>query len=386
MVGQDRQLYHRWQVKEDRLSDPTSWNDTWKSLGGDWSHMPVVAMKYDYTLEMFILGNFGQLYEMHQVQPGDEGNGWSHGWSSFADRPVGGGPLVATNADGRLEVFIFGGLGTHSGHLYHRWQTYLPAGIWNDTWDDLGGPWGSLPVVAQSGLRLEVLIITEDRQLFHTWQAQPNDGWKGWQSLGGDWPSMSVVATNDENRRLEVFMVGQDRQLYHRWQLKDPIPDDAEVWNDTWKSLGGDWPSMPVIVMGRDNKDGTYGRLYVLMVGHDRQLYYRWQMPGTRDGWNDTWISLGGDWPENPVVSTYRGRLIIFMVGHDRQLYYRLQDDTGVINKWISLGGDWPENPVLYASSNDLHVFMVGQDRQLYYMTWEGQTWHSLGGDWPSIR
>jgi hypothetical protein len=79
--------------------------------------MPVVAMKYDYSLEMFALGSFGQLYEMHQVQPGDD-NGCSSGWSSFADRPVGSRPFISSNADGRLEVFVFGGLGERAGKLY----------------------------------------------------------------------------------------------------------------------------------------------------------------------------------------------------------------------------------------------------------------------------
>jgi hypothetical protein len=41
-------------------------------------------------------------------------------------------PVVSTNADGRLEIFIVG----QNRKLYHRWQEE-PNGRWNNTWESL---------------------------------------------------------------------------------------------------------------------------------------------------------------------------------------------------------------------------------------------------------
>ena len=153
---------------------------------------------------------------------------------------------------------------------------------------------------------------------------------------------MPVVATNDDNR-LEVFMVGRDRQLHHRWQTDNPY-HNTEVWNNKWESLGGDWPSIPVVGRVPAIHDGTIigDCLEVFMVGRDRQLYHRWQTQ-PNGGWNNKWESLGGDWPNNPVIHREGFRLKIFLVGQDRQLYYGSQDNIDSPVNISSLGGDWPD-------------------------------------------
>jgi hypothetical protein len=96
-------------------------------------------------------------------------------------------------------------------------------------------------------------------------------------------PSRSPVLDHNGDSRLEVFMIGRDRQLYHRWQTQ---PNGG--WNDKWESLGGDWPSNPVI-----HRDGL--GLKIFLVGQDRQLYY-----GSQDNIDApvNISSLGGDWPD----------------------------------------------------------------------------------------
>lgn len=88
-----------------------------------------------------------------------------------------GNPAVATNADGRLEVFA---LGTDHA-LWHIFQTYA-NGTWSD-WSFLGGAIMSNPAVAvkQDG-RLEVFVYGTDMALWHIWQMSPGGSWSEWQA------------------------------------------------------------------------------------------------------------------------------------------------------------------------------------------------------------
>jgi hypothetical protein len=44
------------------------------------------------------------------------------------------------------------------------------------------------PVVAQNADgRLEVFLVGQNTQLYHNWQTSPGN-WSGWFSLGGSWP------------------------------------------------------------------------------------------------------------------------------------------------------------------------------------------------------
>ena len=175
----------------------------WGSLGGVIS-MPVVARNADGRLEVFVQGSDGALWHIWQTAPN---NGWS-GWASL------GGwitqPVVGQNADGRLEVFARGS----DGALWHIWQT-APNNGWSG-WASLGGVI-SMPTVGRNADgRLEVFAQGTDGALWHIWQTAPNNGWSGWASLGG-WITNPTVARNADGR-LEVFVQGSDNALWHMWQ------------------------------------------------------------------------------------------------------------------------------------------------------------------------
>jgi hypothetical protein len=88
--------------------------------------------------------------------------------------------MWATNADGRLEVFVRG----TDDALWHNWQT-APTNGWSG-WASLGGVISSEPeVAANADGRLEVFVRGTDNALWHNWQTAPNNGWSGWASLGG---------------------------------------------------------------------------------------------------------------------------------------------------------------------------------------------------------
>jgi hypothetical protein len=346
---------------------------------------------------------------MENLQPN---NGSSNEWTLFVDRPAGSQPVVAMNADGRLEVFILGGLGEQAGKLYHRWQNKSqetpPLYGWNRKWEDLGGPWGSLPVVATNGNgALEIFIVSESRDLAHTWQTPPNDGWKEWQSLGGDWPdkvknpmagkewlNLPVVARNySVYGHFEVFMIGHDTKLYHSWRNSEPYGR----WN-YWESypLNVSGPYTPynasIPVVGNNIDDS----LQVFVLEDDGSLFRTYQQPGYR------WIQGGlipvaGFFSNIPVLANSAdGRLHVFVISNkNRELSHgqlvRLTDGSQAYT-FESLGGDWPTIPVVARNADGrLEIFIVGQNRQLYHR-WQTQpnngwnsTWESLGGDWPTI-
>jgi hypothetical protein len=84
---------------------------------------------------------------------------------------------VASNADGRLEVF---GVNT-GGQIWHTWQT-APNNGWVGKWSELYTNTDSLAMLDvgrnQDG-RLEVFGVNAGGQIWHTWQTAPNNGWIG---------------------------------------------------------------------------------------------------------------------------------------------------------------------------------------------------------------
>jgi hypothetical protein len=93
------------------------------------------------------------------------------------------GAAVGRNADGRLEVFAVAA----GGMISHAWQT-APNGGWSG-WANTGGPAAGFtndsPAVATNADgRLEVYAVGSDRDLYHVWQTAPNGGWSSWVTLG----------------------------------------------------------------------------------------------------------------------------------------------------------------------------------------------------------
>ena len=73
-------------------------------------------------------------------------------------------------------------------------------------------------VVSNQDGRLEVFVEGLDDAVWHKWQVAPNNGWSGWGSLGGDITDHAVG--NNQDGRIEVFARGTDGGLWHLWQTK----------------------------------------------------------------------------------------------------------------------------------------------------------------------
>jgi hypothetical protein len=95
--------------------------------------------------------------------------------------------------------------------------------------------------------------------------------------LGGGFLSGAGAAQNGDGR-LEVLGIGGDHQMYHAWQ-RSP----GGGWSG-WYSLGGGFSS------GAGAAQNGDGRLEVFGIGDDHQTYHAWQRsPG--GGWSG-WFSF----------------------------------------------------------------------------------------------
>jgi acylphosphatase len=325
-VASDKALWHRKQT-----TVGVDWGN-WASLGQPLLGLngySAVAANKDGRLEVFCTGIDGSLWHILQVAP--NGN-WS-AWTSLG-KPTGVDLVlritVQQNSDGRLEVFMAGS----DNALWHIWQT-KPNGNWS-AWGFLGTPPGissiSYPAAGENANgRLEVFVFGSDNALWQKGQTTPGGTWGEWSSLGK--PSIAnaffipIVGKNDDGR-LEVFTVGTDGALWHLWQT---VPNG--VWSN-WTTLGNppnaNVQSAPSVSKNQD------GRLEAFNICSDGALWHIWQI--TPGGVWGSWDSLG--MPSNSVilsagpsvVENTDGRLEVFVGGLDNALWHAWQ---------VSPGGNW---------------------------------------------
>jgi hypothetical protein len=187
-------VWHLWQTAPN-----SGWAAAWLSLGGSIDSHPEMD-----TLE---------------------------GIKGDASKQGGAGLAVGKNADGRLEVFARD-LVDGFNKIVHRWQT-APNSGWSGTdFVDLGPPvppvnsenfqFASDPVVATNkDGRLEVFSKAadeDDANVWHSWQNAPNSGWSDYVNMGGMVTGMLAEATNADGR-LEVFdQYSKGETMWHNWQ------------------------------------------------------------------------------------------------------------------------------------------------------------------------
>jgi hypothetical protein len=120
-VGDERAVWHRWQTTPNGTW--SKWDSLEEPPGGLFGPLAVGA-NADGRLELFApaasSGGNQQIWDRFQRTAGDDD--W---WKWFSLDTAGSGelltsvPVVARNADGRLELFVVGG----NGAVWHRWQT-----------------------------------------------------------------------------------------------------------------------------------------------------------------------------------------------------------------------------------------------------------------------
>lgn len=194
-IGSNGDVFHRWQAAHslDSLgSNPTNWSLNYNDLGALASGVTsaggaVVARNDDGTLEVFVPGSDGNVYDDYQLSPSGNWSGWANiGGSGVTNLQVG------INRDGSLNLF---GIGS-DGDIWNNTETapHILSNNWTD-WTDTAGVQPGIAVGQNLDGRLEVYGVNASGTLYHKYQSSVGStGWSAWNSLGGTVePGMQVA-------------------------------------------------------------------------------------------------------------------------------------------------------------------------------------------------
>jgi hypothetical protein len=189
---------------------------------------------------------------------------------------------VGMNVGGRLEVFII----NDPGNCWHSWQQSPGAGLWSG-WAELGsGLTGSPTVIANKDGRLEVFARASDNTIAHAWQLATG-GWSQWANLGGGTHNDVAVAMNADGR-LEIFVVNDPGNCWHNWQQSP----GAGLWSG-WAELASGLTGRPVVLR---NQDGCLDLFAMAAPNLSGVEHYRQVAPNA--GWS------GVDYVSAPALAT----------------------------------------------------------------------------------
>ncbi|MBR7837381.1 hypothetical protein KDL01_29145 [Actinospica durhamensis] len=237
-LGTNGHLYHIFQ------ETPFGHWSAWHDLGGNLIALPALARNVDGRLEAFEIDQNHHMVHDWQTSANGPNSEWATGWTQLGDgETFAGAPAAVSNKDGRLEVFGT----TDSGYLKHAWQVGHPAGPWSafDTMAAISpgitvsGP----PVVAvDADGRLEVFVLGNDRSIYHSWQNDAGSSvWSAWRNLIGVLTDPLAVTSNRDGRLEMVALtpggfplrnaqVTADSPNWTHWSTL-PYDPHALVWN-----------------------------------------------------------------------------------------------------------------------------------------------------------
>ncbi|WP_145883797.1 RICIN domain-containing protein [Streptomyces sp. BK340] len=303
----------------------------------------LVALNKSGELEAFARVAGGTVWHTGQREPGADWSDWSTlGGAADTD------PVVATNADGRLEVFT-----THGGIVSTMASTTTGDSTWSTTWVTHGGSLANatgVTVAANQDGRLQVFGAGKDGTLKSMVQTAPGsvygENWDPWTSMdaptGVKLAGRPAVAMNSSGQ-LQVFDWGNDGHCWTRVQNKA----NTKNWRP-WKALptlSGGVQSYPAVARNQD------GRLQVFVRDTKGNVYYVAQNKAGQQQWGSSWTQLTGQGTPLGGVATVTdlnvaanadGRLEVFARQSDNSLLHTMQTQPSSVDSWStpsSLGG-----------------------------------------------
>lgn len=266
-------------------------------------------------------------------------------------------PVIAVNADGRLEAFAHGA----DSAIWKVAQSSV--GTWG-TWQSFGFasasvPFASAPAVVRNSSGIHTLFaITLNGAAFARAQAGANgSSWSAWTAL----PSGVVLRSDpqavlDSNGDINLFARGQDEGI---WTIKQ----QGGQWG-TWKALGG-------IIKGRFaiSLNGNNG---LELVGIDQtNNLARNVQPSPSGSWSG-WSSLRNNKLASGLSMLKRatGELEVFAVGGDKKIWRiaqtHLPDGSFSWGSWASLTQTATSAPAVgQATDGSLQLFARASSLQL---------------------
>jgi Rv2525c-like, glycoside hydrolase-like domain len=214
--GSDGALWHDW------FAPGTGWHGP-SRFGGSLASQPSVVATVPGAVAVFYQGTDGGLWSASYTP----GRGWSP-LRNLGMGVLGGRPMAVAQADGVIDVFWPGSVGSHLWHARYR-----PGSGWNGP-QDLGGSLASGPSPAvSSGHTVSVFWRGSDGRLWHTLKS-PGQPWRPPARLGARPLGGPPVATGQGNGTIDVF-----------WRE----PASASLWHTTYVA-GQGWGSATVLATG----------------------------------------------------------------------------------------------------------------------------------------
>jgi hypothetical protein len=326
--GSDGAVWHIWQTAIN--NGWSNWFSHGSPQGVRLDGSPILGRSLDGRLQVFLISTDGSLWSIVQTAPSGT---WSN-WTSLgkpASTTLTDSSVVASNADGRLEVFAQGA----DQALWHIWQT-TPNGGWSN-WTSQGKPsggiQGSLCLASSQDGRLELFAIGNDGALWHIWQTAVNNGWSSWFSHGNPGQTFAgstipPVTAAQADGRLHLFVPTLGGPM---WRISQTAVNNG--WSD-WISHGSPgllFSDAPAIA---SNADGRLELFVPAQVG----VWHIWQTTPNGD-WSD-WYNQVPDTPDGPgfvdgsvaLAPNADGRLEMAMLGFDKAIWHIWQ--TAVNNGW----------------------------------------------------
>ena len=255
------------------------------------------------ALEAFVMGSDGALHHIWQL---GAWKGWS-GWGDSLGAPapgfapitppsnsgLGPGPCVATNADGRLEVFVV----ASDNSIWHRWQVAPNTG-WS-AWSQLVSFQGEetlsgvLACCRETNGCLALFAYTVNGVILYIDQTAPNNGWGQFTELMPmDISLAGPVAAAECNQppQLQLFAIGSDGALWTIQQGDNTSPPAIPGVYQPWRFIGSPPVSqLPGGLWGQQIPAaiGTYNGFTACVVGTDGNV---WSVSQT--GLSSPWGSL----------------------------------------------------------------------------------------------
>jgi hypothetical protein len=203
--GTDNALYYKAQYSE---GTDAQWS-SWQRLGGILVSKPAVVLNNEGRFEVYVRGTDDALHYQAQL-PG----GWWSGWTRL------GGIVQSTPAAAKTPNGIDVIVRTNDGTLSRITRAF---GTWGP-WVNLAGPaTTSDPVIGTNADgRLEIFVRGTDGNIYHNYQSAAGGSYSGFTSLGGNAAADSNigVAMNIDGR-LEIFVRTNSASVDHRSQASN---------------------------------------------------------------------------------------------------------------------------------------------------------------------
>jgi acylphosphatase len=317
--GSDHNIWHIWQTCPN--CGWSSWSplQSGQSFNGD----PAVGQDLDGRLEVFARGTNNAILVDAQEHSGEIVGGWT-GWQTLSQaNAFQGTPMVARNMDGRLEIFARGS----DGNIWHNWESCVGCG-WNG-WVALqsGHSFKGDPVVGiNSDGTLEAFALGNDGNIWHNKQncAACSTSWSGWTALqsGKSFLGRLSVGRNADSR-LEVYALDWNNNVVHNYELSG---GGWSGWGALQSQTAHIFNSTPAVGNNAD------GRLEVFTTENAHaEMWHDWQTSpnGNWNGWANLQSGFGFVGAAPATAQIYDGRLEVIAVGRDNNIYHNFVQTGG---------------------------------------------------------